>query len=596
MADSPNRHADGAASLRVYCAGSAQENLSIVSVNIRHAFNAIPWARIVLVDGDLSTNRVPISDGDLFAPGSTITLKAGYGDTEESLFSGIVVRHGFRIAGYNNSRLIVECRASACRMAVGRRTAHHVGQTDGEMVRALIGNTGGIPRVAETTVRHDVLVQYDCSDWDFMLARADAMSLLVNVDDATVSVQPPPTDGAAALTVTWGVDLIDFDADIDARTQWTAVQAASWNPGEQSPHQGRSAASAMLDPQGNLQGAALAAVASPDVLQVQTCAPRPEAMLDAWARAVQTKAALARVRGNMRFQGSALARPGALVELAGIGDRFSGAVLLTAVEHEIVDGNWISRAEFGMEPRWQVERPDVVAAPNGGLLPGVAGLQIGVVQALDGDPAGEQRVLVTLPASHAAQQGLWARLLQLHASNGFGGFFVPEIGDEVLLGYLDQDPCHPVVLGSLYSSNRTPPYALTATNDIKAIVTRSGNRIEFDDGNQLVTATTPAGNQLVLSDRDQGVMVKDQHGNHVQLSVAGITLESIQDITLVARRGGITLDAGGAIAIRSTSDVAVDGLNVACHAQVALSAKGDATAELSATGQTTVRGAMVMIN
>ena len=40
------------------------------------------------------------------------------------------------------------------------------------------------------------------------------------------------------------------------------------------------------------------------------------------------------------------------------------------------------------------------------------------------------------------------------------------LSDKVLLGHLEQDPCHPVVLGSLYSSGRTPPYALAAKNDI----------------------------------------------------------------------------------------------------------------------------------
>jgi Rhs element Vgr protein len=596
MADSPNLNTDGPVRFSICCAGAAQENLPVVSAKVRHAFNGIPWARIVLVDGDMPDNNARMSDCDLFEPGAEITLKAGYGDIEETIFMGIVVRHGIRIAGDNESRLIVECCAKACRMAAARRTAHHVGQTDGEIIRALIGNTSVGASVAETLVRHEVLVQYDCSDWDFMLARADAMGLLVNVEGATVSVQPPPTNGSAAFTLTRGTDLIDFDAEIDARTQWTAVQAASWNPNSQSLLRGKSAAGATLTCQGNLNGTELAAVASPDILGLQTCAPQPKEMLDAWAQAVQVKAALARVRGRMSFQGNPLARPGALVELAGVGKRFSGTVLLSAVEHEIGAGNWISRAEFGMEPRWKVQRSDVLAAPNGGLLPGVGGLQIGVVLALDGDPAGEHRILVSLPAAQAADKGIWARLLHLHASSGFGSYFVPEVGDEVLLGHLNQDPCHPVVLGSLYSSSRTPPHALTAKNDIKAIVTRSGNRIEFDDADDRITVTTAAKNQLVLSDREKGVVVKDQSGNSIQLSAAGIALDSIQDITLVAHQGGITLDAVGAIAIRSRADVKLEGLNVACHAQVGVSAKGNATAELSASGQTTVRGAMVMIN
>ncbi len=596
MADSPTLNADGPVRISVLCAGSPQPDLQIQSVNIRHAFNDIPSARIVLADGDMPNQSLPLSDSDLFEPGAQVTVKAGYGDTEATIFTGIVVRHGFRIAGENDSRLIVECRASAFKMAIARRTAHHVGQTDADIIEHLIRNAGAAASVAATAIRHEALVQYDCSDWDFMLARADAIGLLVNVDGDTVSVQPPPTSGSAALTVTWGNDLIDFDADIDARTQWSAVQAGSWDPKTQLLLQGKQATPVTLTEQGNLTGSDLAAIASPDVLKLQTCAPQPEEMLDALAEAVQTKAALARIRGCVSFQGNALARPGALVEMKGVGKRFSGTVLLSAVEHEIGDGNWVSHAEFGMEPRWQAQRSSAAAGPHGALLNRVGGLQIGVVLALDGDPAGEHRILVSLPASEAAGQGIWARLLNLQASAGFGSFFVPEVGDEVLLGHLDQDPCHPVVLGSLYSSNHAPPHALTAKNDIKAIVTRSGTRIEFDDADRLITLTTPARNQLVLSDSDKGVTVKDQSGNRIQLSEEGIALDSIKGITLVARQGGITLDAPGAITIRSKADVTLEGLNVACHAQARFAAKGTATAELSAAGQTTVRGAMVMIN
>jgi uncharacterized protein involved in type VI secretion and phage assembly len=515
----------------------------VESVSVHHAFNRIPWARLVLVDGDAPNGSVPLSDGELFKPGVEITLKAGYGDAEQTLFTGIVVRHRFRITGDNAGRLIVECQASACRMTLSRQTAQYLDQTDARIIQTLIGNAGLAGSVAATSITHPALVQYDCSDWDFMLARAAAMGLLVNVEGDQVSVQPPPVDAAATLTVTWGEDLIDFDADIDARTPWTAVQASSWEPGRQSLLQGTPA----------------------------------------------------RVRGHMSFQGSALARPGALVELAGVGSRFSGTVLLTTVEHEFADGNWISKAEFGLDPAWATQHPDGPAAPRHGLVSGIGGLQVGVVRQLEGDPAGEHRILVHLPACQAATEGLWSRLLHLHASSSFGSFFLPEVGDEVLVGHLDQDPAHPVVLGSLCSSARKPPYALSADNAINAVVTRSRHTIEFNDADKIITVTTPAHNQLVFSDQDKTVVVKDQSGNSITLSESGITLDSPKDITLAAR-GVITLDAAAAIHLRSAADVTVDGLNVACQARGGMTAKGAVTAELSAAGQTTVRGALVMIN
>lgn len=216
-----------------------------------------------------------------------------------------------------------------------------------------------------------------------------------------------------------------------------------------------------------------------------------------------------------------------------------------------------------------------------------------MVVKLDADPKGEHRIQVNVPT--AGMDGVWARLAQTFASNDFGVFFVPEIGDEVLLGWFNNDPAFPVVLGALHSSKCKPPYDLTAQNNIKAIVTRCKSRIEFNEQDKVITVLTPAGNSIVLSDKDNSILMQDQNGNKVELSPSGITLDSPKHIQFRAN-GTITLDAVGAVTISSKSDVKSTGLNVSCEAQVGFTGKGSATAELSANGQTTVKGAMVMIN
>jgi uncharacterized protein involved in type VI secretion and phage assembly len=152
-----------------------------------------------------------------------------------------------------------------------------------------------------------------------------------------------------------------------------------------------------------------------------------------------------------------------------------------------------------------------------------------------------------------------------------------------------------VVLGSLYSSKRKPPYALAAENDTKALVTRSKCKLEINEKDKIITLTTPGNNKVVLDDKDKSILLSDQNGNTVKLSDAGIALDSPKDIKLTAK-GGITLDAVNAVQITSKADVKVAGLNINCEAQVGIVAKGSASAELSAAGQTTVKGAMVMIN
>jgi hypothetical protein len=89
--------------------------------------------------------------------------------------------------------------------------------------------------------------------------------------------------------------------------------------------------------------------------------------------------------------------------------------------------------------------------------------------------------------------------------------------------------------------------------------------------------------------------LKDMNGNKLTMNDSGISLESPKDIKISAK-GKITLDAIGELGISSKADIMSKGLNINLEAQVGLKAAGNASAELSASGQTTVKGAMVMIN
>ncbi|GAB3255525.1 type VI secretion system tip protein VgrG [Chitinimonas naiadis] len=595
MPSSPLLDSDGPLRVTVKCDGTAHPELELLSATVRHSLNRLPWAELVIEDGDMPEGTFPTSDADTFKPGSAVVIMAGYGDDEAEIFSGIVVRHGVKIDGQNAARLVVECRDKACKMAIGRRNANHVDKLDSDIISGLIGTYGLTATVEATTLQHKELVQYYSSDWDFMLARAEVNGLLVNVRAGEVTVKPPQTDAEPVLAVAWGADLVAFHADIDARLQYTEAQATAWDPKNQAVVQGNAAKPVALNAQGNLTGATLAEIASPATFVLQTATSQEAAMLTDWAKSLQQKAALARIRGHMRFAGSAKAVPGCLIDVQYVGARFKGPVFVSTVEHVLADGNWQTEVEFGMDPNWHMAREDVMAPANGGLLPGVGGLQIGVVLKLDGDPKGEQRIQVKLPVMQAQTEGVWARLLQFYASNAFGAFFLPEVGDEVIIGYLNDDPSHPVVLGSLYSSGRTPPYALEAANNTKAIVTRAKHKIEFNEEDKIITITTPANNKVVLDDKDKSILLQDQNNNSIKLSTDGIALDTPYDIKLTAK-GGITLSAVNAIELKAQADVKASGLNISCEAQVGFTGKGSATAELSAAGQTTVKGAMVMIN
>jgi len=596
MANSPDLDADGVFRVTLFSEGAAlSEAVQISSVTVERAINRVPTARLVIVDGDLANMQFPISDTNDFKPGAAIKINAGYGDDEKTIFEGIVIKHAMQITGNSDARLVIECCDKAVKMTVGRKNANHVDKLDSDVISELIASSGLTADVETTHVQHKELVQYYCTDWDFMLARADANGLLVIATNGAVAAKSPDTGAAPALEITYGNNLIEFHAELDSRSQYASAQAVSWDMKTQAVVIGTAASPVTLNTQGDLSSAELAEVLGLASYRLQTAAPATKDALTQWAKAQQLKSGLARVRGRMRFQGSAKATVGSMIELKGVGNRFSGKVFVSGVTHTIADGDWVTEVQFGLSPKWSTEQSQVTAPGAAGLLPGVEGLHIGVVMKLDGDPDGEQRVQVSVPVMQAETEGVWARLLQFHGSNGFGAFFLPEIGDEVVLGYFNNDPSHPVILGSLYSSKQVPPYALTTENNTKAFVTRCKSKIEFDEDKKAITITTPGNNRVVISDEGKSILLQDQNDNIVELNPNGITLESPKDIRLNAK-GGITLDAVNAISITSKADVKSAGLNISCEARVGFTAKGNASAELSAAGQTVVKGALVMIN
>jgi len=596
MPESPMGVGSGVVKLTVLSDGTKiADTIQVVSATIRKALNKIPTAEIVMLDGDMPEKDFPVSNADTFKPGAEITINAGYDQEETAIFKGVVVKHGIKITGDNYSRLVVECRDKAVGMTIGLKNANYVDSKDSDVIATLIGNYGGLTSdVGATQTSYKELVQYYCTDWDFMLSRAEVNGALVIVDDAKVTVKPPQTSTAPQLKVTYGEDLIEFHGEIDARTQLTKVKGATWDLKNQAVLE-QQASPQTLNAQGDLDSATLAKVVGLSEFRLQTTAPLEQTALKAWADGRQVKAGLARIRGRMKFQGSAKAKIGELIELDGVGNRFKGNVFVSAVQHVIEEGNWITEAEFGLPPEWFADRRDLVAPPAAGFLPGVEGLQIGVVKKLDGDPEGEHKVQVSVPVMQADTDEIWARLASFYGSDSIGAFFIPEIGDEVVLGYMNNDPCHPVILGSFYSSKRKPPYDLTADNFTKAIVTKSKIKLEFDDENKVVTLVTPGNNTIVISDKGKSILIQDQNNNKVELSSSGILLDSPKDISINAQ-GKTTISAVGQITLSSKADVTVEGMNIKQTANAGFTAQGNASAELSASGQTTVKGAMVMIN
>ncbi|WP_322044103.1 type VI secretion system tip protein VgrG [Paraburkholderia sp. J67] len=572
------------------------DTYQVSTVKVVREVNRIGTARITLTDGDASTGTFAISEAATFVPGAKVEIKMDYHNQAVSVFKGIVVKHGIRVREHGAAQLFVTCSDSAIRMTVGRKSTIYQDTTDESVLKTLIQGHRLTADVESTNVTYKELVRYYSTDWDFMVSRAEVNGKLVLVDDARVTVCSPAVAEECGLIVKYGDSLKVLEAEIDARNQYTQVSTTAWDIDEQKVLTVNSADPTIND-QGNLDGSTLAGVLAAGTFELNSPAPLANDDLQQWADAQLLKSRLARIRGTVTFQGNSKAVPGKTIQLAGLGARFNGQAFVARVTHTVEHGNWLTEVGFGLSPRWFVEEQSDIEAPAAaGLLPGINGLQIGTVKKIDADPLTLTRVQLDLPLIDSAGKGIWARLGTPYASDGAGIQFMPEIGDEVMVGFVNGDPRFPVVLGSLYSSKHTPPYTPDQPNTNKGIVTKGKLKITLQDADKIVTIETPGGQKVVLSDNGSSINISDSNQNSVKMTSSGIALSSPKDISIKAT-GSVSIEGtGSGVTIKSSLSVHSEAPAISADASATLKLNGNAAAELTSSALVAVNGGVVTIN
>ncbi|HEY5603799.1 MAG TPA: type VI secretion system tip protein VgrG [Gammaproteobacteria bacterium] len=549
----------------------------ILGVEIFHQVNRVPYARLRIGDGDAALGDFRHSSGEFFLPGNELTLHAGYHGETETVFSGMVLRQRI-VVRRNASWLEVECRDPAFKMTLSRRNRYFEEMSDSDVAETLLAEYGLSADITATDVTHPQLLQYQASDWDFMLSRLEASGQVLLAGNGSVRSVKPALDEAPDAEILYGATLLELDAEFDARTQSGSIKAFSWDPAQQALAEAEA-----TDPNwqgnGDLSADDMTNATGRNEDAVWHGGSLAADALQAWADSELLSARLAASRGRARFQGLPALQPGRVLQLSSLSERFNGNVYVTGVRHEFTGNDWFTDAEFGHPRQTHTQRFEVSHLPAAGLSPFVSGLQVGIVTQLAGDPAGEHRIRVKVPIAGMDEQGVWARVATLDAGAGRGTFFRPEVDDEVVLGFFHDDPAQPVVLGMLHSSAKAPPLEASEDNHQKTYVSRSGIALLFDDDQTVVSLTTPGGNSLTLSDADGAIVLEDQNGNKITLNSDGIELSSAKDLIL-----------------KAAMDFKVEGVNTELKASSGFKAEGSATAELKSSGALALQGGIVQIN
>ena len=487
--------------------------------------NKIPSARLVFQDGSVDKGEFPLSEEDLFIPGNDIEISAGNVDESTVIFSGIIVKHSIKMKQNKGSTLIIECKHRVCRLAVDRTNQYFYEQSDSEIIEQILANAAlENLEVESSAIVHPEIVQYNATDWDFCLLRAQVSGKLIILNADKSEVKQAKISNNVICALEFGATILEVDLSIDGRNQYKGIKSYSWNQATQEVIEKEASDPEFTSP-GNLDAASLSTTLNLSFLQ-QKHPTISEDEAQQWSDASWLYSQINRVSGLIKCQGMSAVKAGDTVELVGLGERFNGSAFVTGVRHDFgASQAWQTSLQFGGVD-WINVTQKVVDQPNAaGLIPGVNGLQIGIVVSND-DPDSEGRIQVKMPLVSVDGDGTWARLATLDAGDDRGFYFYPEIGDEVVIGFFANDPRQAVVLGMLHSSAKSAPITPNNDNHEKGYVSREKMKMAFDDENLDMTLSTPAGNSIRLTEKEGGIVIEDQSGSVIKFLDRDFTIKS----------------------------------------------------------------------
>jgi uncharacterized protein involved in type VI secretion and phage assembly len=550
------RPSDRILSISVLANGSLiSKKVQLIKLTINQAINQISTATIELADPDFQW-----SDSLDFLPGVELKISAGYTREEKEIFSGIILSQTVKQTENGNS-LSLELQDPAFVLNSTEKASIFNTMSDSEIVSAVINQYPGLKVEFENlaSIPHS-LIQPNCSDWNFILEIAKINGCFVILKSGELTLKQLTLIGNPVHKLAKNKTEA-YNLQIDAGSLHKSVKGKVWNYQNQT----------IEEVAFQLNDALLKELAENIALPNFELLENQYDSLQEMSTALQNKlseSVLSVAKGNIKIAGTADISVGDLVELMHFGKRLSGNALVSGVSHFILNGQWITKLEIGIPNQLEEE-------PNRRTI---SGLQIGIVAALEGDPLEQNRIKIKLPLIDYEGEGVWARVCHPDAGHLRGLHFLPEIGDEVVVSFLDGGYKNPVILGALHSSQNPAPFPESDDNNLKGILTKNKLKLIFDDDEKSILIETYGGSKIKLSDENQ-IHIEDSLGNKIALDQDGISLESIKDLHL-----------------KAAGDLKLSGINIEADSAANLELKASAGAELSSSGSTVVKGSIVQIN
>ena len=522
-------------------------------------------------------------DDERLGPGRSIKIQTRVAQVEHPIFDGEVVElEPAYVPGHQ--RLVVRAFDRLHRLSRGQHVRSFQNVTDGDIIQTVAGEAGLQAQVDQTSQVHEYVLQDNETNLEFLRDRAMALGYLLYVEGQTLHCKPA-ANTEAAINLDWGVSLSEFHPRLTTVGQVNSATVRGWDPDNfqdivGQAQNGKGAPKTIDSRTGGDMAQSAFNLTAEALVTDQLPANQSEA--ERIAQAVMDRAAGDFVVAEGMGTGNPSIKAGASISIKGVGNRFSGTYFVTGTTHAYGhDEGYTTR--FVVSGHRPVTLLSMLRHEGDGLDARMPGLAVGVVTDND-DPKGQGRVKVRYPCLSADNASDWARVISPGNGSGRGLQFLPEVNDEVLVGFEQGDVHHPYILGGLWSGKSAPPgnksdVISSGKVNQRIIKSRSGHTITLDDSDDKPSIT--------IEDKTRNNVIK------VDSSSNKLTIQMDGDMQIKAG-GSITIE-GMSIQVKASNDLKLNGATADMEAQATLTLKG-ATADLEASGPTTVKGATVMIN
>ena len=310
--------------------------LDLLAIEVEEHVEGADHFAVTINAWDAEVQEFQYLDGEPFREGVEVEVQAGYTGALETLLVGEVTAlepefptdeaPTLRACGYDRLH----------RLRRGRKTRTFLGQKDSQVADRIARDLGLTPRVEDSGVVHEYLLQYNQSDIDFLMERARRIHFEVVVEGGELLFRPAPYDRAAVVSLNYGFSLKSFSPRLSTVHQVSEVKVQGWNPATKEAIQGSARAGDEVAVLGSNAGPTVAEAAffaTESVVVDRPVASVGEAQQ--MARGKYNDMALGLIRGEGTAIGAPGIRAGVVIELLGLGGRWSGLYYVTDTCHRV---------------------------------------------------------------------------------------------------------------------------------------------------------------------------------------------------------------------------------------------------------------------